>query len=150
MHHRGKLDVLLVSAKSLEASDYFSKNDPYAVLTCRTQEFKSSVASAGNGTNPQWNENFVFSISGDVSYLSVKLYDKDTFTADDYLGQAEIPLEAVFDVGNFPVSAYNIVKDEKYCGQVKLSLTFRPEPERSHARGLSNEELGGWKCSSFD
>ncbi|KAL8139174.1 hypothetical protein V2J09_005175 [Rumex salicifolius] len=143
----GKLQVLLVSAKGLDGADFLSNVDPYAVITCRSQEQKSNVASGG-GSNPEWNETFVFTISGSVSELVIKLFDKDTFTADDFLGETKIPLEPVFLEGNLPVASYNVVKDEEYRGEVKLSLSF--SPERSHSYQLPNEEVGGWKQSSYN
>uniref|UniRef100_A0A453DHE3 C2 domain-containing protein n=1 Tax=Aegilops tauschii subsp. strangulata TaxID=200361 RepID=A0A453DHE3_AEGTS len=42
---RGKLEVLLVSAKGLDDSDFFNSMDPYVILTCRSHEQKSTVAS---------------------------------------------------------------------------------------------------------
>ncbi|KAL8172479.1 hypothetical protein V2J09_024283 [Rumex salicifolius] len=147
----GKLEVLLVSAKGLEGFDFLSNIDPYAILTCRTQEQKSSVAIDA-GSNPEWNQYFIFTISGSVSELVIKLYDKDIFTADDYLGKAEIPLEAVILEGSLPIAAYNVVKDGEYCGEVRLGLTFIPEGDSVTDQDyeLPGEEIGGWKESSYD
>lgn len=44
---------------------------------------------AGQGTEPEWNETFVFTISGGVTELSLKIMDKDNFSSDDYLGEAK-------------------------------------------------------------
>nr|KAH9732116.1 Elicitor-responsive protein 3 [Citrus sinensis]KAH9788012.1 Elicitor-responsive protein 3 [Citrus sinensis] len=82
---RGTLEVLLVGCKGLEDSDFLGSVDPYVVLTCRTQEQKSSI---GSGSGPEWNETFVFTITGDVTELTLKIMDKDTFSNDDYLGEA--------------------------------------------------------------
>ncbi|XP_039005254.1 16 kDa phloem protein 2-like [Hibiscus syriacus] len=68
----GTLQVVLVSAKGLENTDFLCNMDPYVLLTCRTQEQKSSVAS-GKGSEPEWNENFEFNISEGVSELKVKI-----------------------------------------------------------------------------
>ncbi|RWW44513.1 hypothetical protein BHE74_00049738 [Ensete ventricosum] len=66
--------------------------DPYAVLTCRTQEQKSSVASGcidtGKGSDPEWNESFVFTVSDSVPELTIKLMDSDTGSSDDFVGEA--------------------------------------------------------------
>ncbi|WOL05849.1 elicitor-responsive protein 3 isoform X1 [Canna indica] len=122
----GTLEVLLVGAKGLENTDFFCKMDPYAVLVCRTQEQRSSIAS-GKGSNPDWNENFVFTISGNVPELTIKLMDSDSGTHDDFVGEATIPLEAVYSEGKIPPIAYNVVKDKKYCGEIKVGLNFTPE-----------------------
>ncbi|KAL2544091.1 C2 domain-containing protein [Forsythia ovata] len=85
---RGTLEVLLVSAKGLENTDFLSNMDPYVIITCRTQEHKSSVAS-GKGSDPEWNENFVFALSDDVPELLIKIMDSDGTSEDDFVGEAK-------------------------------------------------------------
>lgn len=41
------------------------------------------------GTEPEWNETFVFNVSGDVTELSIKILDSDMGNADDFVGQAK-------------------------------------------------------------
>lgn len=43
---------------------------------------------AGKGTQPEWNESFVFTISDGASELTLKIMDSDTGTADDIVGEA--------------------------------------------------------------
>ncbi|GAB2210290.1 hypothetical protein Droror1_Dr00015553 [Drosera rotundifolia] len=80
--------------------------DPYAVLSVRSQEQKSNVAT-GNGSEPEWNETFVFTISGDAPELIIELMDKDNFSADDFVGEATKPSSVVSsvkpDVNKFPL-----------------------------------------------
>lgn len=38
-----------------------------------------------------------------------------------------IHLEPVFVEGSIPETAFNVVKEQKYCGEVKVALTFNPE-----------------------
>lgn len=38
-----------------------------------------------------------------------------------------IPLRSVFEAGNVPQQAYNVVKDKKFQGEVRVGLTFKPE-----------------------
>ncbi|XP_039133258.1 elicitor-responsive protein 3-like [Dioscorea cayenensis subsp. rotundata] len=142
----GTLEVLLVGAKGLENTDFLCNMDPYAVLTCRSQEQKSSVAS-GKGSDPEWNETFVFSVSVDVSELSIKLMDSDSGSNDDFVGEATIPLKALFKEGegNIPVTIYNVVKDKEYCGEIKIGLSFTPEEENLEC---AEENYGGWKESA--
>lgn len=51
-----------------------------------------SLINAGQGSKPEWNEKFTFKIeypSVDGQYkLILKLMDHDTFSSDDYLGEA--------------------------------------------------------------
>ncbi|KAF8380289.1 hypothetical protein HHK36_027771 [Tetracentron sinense] len=146
---RGTLDVLLVCAKGLKSTDFFTKMDPYVILTCRTQEQKSSVAS-GQGSEAEWNENFVFTISNGISELTLKIMDKDSLTSDDFVGKATIPLEPLFMEGNLPPTPYNVVKDEEYCGEIKIGLSFTPEQGGCEQEFCAEQEsYGGWKESSF-
>lgn len=42
----------------------------------------------GKGSDPEWNESFVFTISNNVSELTIKLMDSDIGTEDDFVGEA--------------------------------------------------------------
>ncbi|KAG5251536.1 hypothetical protein OIU77_024966 [Salix suchowensis] len=144
----GTIQVLLVGAKGLESTDFLANNDPYVLLACRTQEQKSSVAS-GQGSEPEWNETFVFTISEGTSELVLKIMDRDTLTDDDYLGKASIPLEPLFIEGNLPATAYSVVKDEEYRGEIRVGLSFTPEDRTSRALDAEEEGYGGWKESAY-
>ncbi|XP_077223751.1 elicitor-responsive protein 3-like [Tasmannia lanceolata] len=152
---QGTIEVLLVCAKGLDNTDFLCNMDPYVILTCRTQEQKSSVAS-GKGTEPEWNETFVFNVSDGVSDLTLKIMDSDTGSADDFVGEATIPLEPVFLEGSVPPMIYNVVKDQQYCGEIKIGLTFTAEERGEGGYGgqeygtqdYSGETYGGWRESS--
>ncbi|KAM0884262.1 hypothetical protein ACQ4PT_031119 [Festuca glaucescens] len=126
MAQAGTLEVLLVGAKGLENTDYLCNMDPYAVLRVTSQEQKSSVAE-GKGSDPEWNETFVFTASENATELIIKLLDKDNGTNDDSVGEGRIPLEAVYTEGNIPPTVYNVVKDEEYRGEIRIGLKFTPE-----------------------
>nr|XP_010940440.1 elicitor-responsive protein 3 [Elaeis guineensis] len=144
---QGTLEVLLVGAKGLDDTDFLSKMDPYAILICRTQEQRSSIAS-GAGSDPEWNETFVFTLTDHVSELTIKLMDSDSVSNDDYVGEAKIPLESLFTEGSLPPTVYNVVKDQEYRGEIKVGLTFTPT-ESCCRHGCSGEEnYGGWRESS--
>ncbi|RZC29722.1 hypothetical protein D0Y65_001353 [Glycine soja] len=81
----------------------------------------------------------VFNIK--VEAHSSSFYTKDSF--DDiifFLGN-EVPniinVEPVFTVGSIPETSYNVVKDQKYCGEIKVALTFNPE--RGSGLGYGDE-----------
>ncbi|KAL5746850.1 hypothetical protein ACOSP7_023834 [Xanthoceras sorbifolium] len=145
---RGTLEVHLVGAKGLENTDFLGNMDPYVVLTCRTQEQRSSVAT-GQGTAPKWNENFLFTISEGTSEIKLKILDSDMASNDDFVGQSTVPLEAVFMKGSLPATAYNVVKDQQYQGEIRVGLTFKPQESRSYGSLQMNESIGGWKESSY-
>ncbi|GLU05771.1 hypothetical protein SLE2022_228520 [Rubroshorea leprosula] len=145
---QGTLELLLVSAKGLENTDFLSKMDPYVILTCRSQEQKSSVA-AGKGSDPEWNETFEFSIAEGVTEIKLKIMDRDHLTSDDFVGEATISLRALFEEGNIPPTSYNVVKDEEYCGEIRVGLTFTPETGYEGGYQAEQESFGGWKQSEY-
>ncbi|KAK4344906.1 hypothetical protein RND71_035082 [Anisodus tanguticus] len=161
----GKLEVVLGNAKGLEDQNWLTSMNPYVVITCRNQEKESSVAS-GEGSEPEWNETFVFTISHDVEEITLKIMDKDTFSSDDFVGEATIPLHEVLREGEVPIRSYNVVKNEEYCGEIKIGLTFTAgsgsdggsdeeehggrRKSRSHHRGSDEEEEYGGRKQSRD
>lgn len=48
-------------------------------------------------------------------------------------------MEPVFTVGSIPETSYNVVKDQKYCGEIKVALTFNPEVNLSALLVLFNQ-----------
>lgn len=38
-----------------------------------------------------------------------------------------ISLEPLFMEGSLPPTAYNVVKNQEYCGEIRVGLTFTPE-----------------------
>ncbi|XP_021295944.1 elicitor-responsive protein 1 [Herrania umbratica] len=148
----GILEVLLVRAKGLEDTDFLGGMDPYVIIQYKGQERKSSVAR-GAGSSPSWNERFTFTVeypgSGDDYKLTLKIMDKDTFSADDFLGQATIYVEDLLAIGaengnaELHPSKYSVVQaDLSYCGEIQVGVTFARKVE-------DEEEYGGWKESNF-
>ncbi|CAL0328761.1 unnamed protein product [Lupinus luteus] len=46
-----------------------------------------------NNLNPVWNESLMLSIPENIPPLKVLVYDKDAFSTDDYMGEAEIDIQ---------------------------------------------------------
>ncbi|OVA14112.1 C2 calcium-dependent membrane targeting [Macleaya cordata] len=134
---QGKLEIVLISALGLEKTDLLDEMESYAILTCGSQEQKSTIAKeiiadAAGKMAPTWNETFVFNITEGTSELTVKLMDKDHITKDDFLGQAIIPLSPfLFHEDKSLTPTYNVIKDEKYCGTLLVTIKFFPDEECS-------------------
>ncbi|KAK9910560.1 hypothetical protein M0R45_034516 [Rubus argutus] len=133
---------LWVPKTSKKLGSSVTKMDPYVLLSLRTQEKKSTVLE-GKGSEPEWNETFVFTVtSDDVTELNLKIMDKDTFSSDDFVGEANIPLEPVFMEGNLPPTSYSVVNEDKeYHGEITVGLTFTPE--RTSPRRKTMAAMGG-------
>ncbi|KAF5206053.1 Elicitor-responsive protein [Thalictrum thalictroides] len=88
----GILKVELVDARALKDADTIGKMDPYVLIQYKDQKLKSKVAK-DQGSNPVWNDEFSFWVQypvEDEDYtICLKIMDKDTFTSDDFLGEAK-------------------------------------------------------------
>ncbi|RXI08943.1 hypothetical protein DVH24_023087 [Malus domestica] len=133
----GLLEVNLVSAKGLGETHLFSRMDPYVVIEYKGQERKSSVARE-QGSSPEWNEKFTFRAeypgSGGEYKITLKIMDQDTFTSDDFIGQATIYVKELLAQGVQNGTAeqhplyYSVVRaNNTYHGEIKVGLTFTPQ-----------------------
>ncbi|GMI80325.1 hypothetical protein like AT3G07940 [Hibiscus trionum] len=86
----GMIKVNVVKGTNLAVRDMVS-SDPYVILTLGQQSVKTRVIK--NNLNPVWNESLMLSIPEHVPPLKVIVYDKDTFSHDDFMGEAEIDIQ---------------------------------------------------------
>ncbi|XP_057453704.1 probable ADP-ribosylation factor GTPase-activating protein AGD11 isoform X1 [Lotus japonicus] len=86
----GLIKVTVVKGKHLAVRDVMS-SDPYVILSLGHQSVKTRVIR--NNLNPVWNESLMLSIPENIPPLKVLVYDKDTFTTDDFMGEAEIDIQ---------------------------------------------------------
>jgi len=81
------LDIRVISASNIPVGDVFS-SDPYVLIKYGSQkDLKTKTIS--NTLEPAWNEDFSFKIQPSTS-LRFLIYDEDTFTAHEFLGEYEI------------------------------------------------------------
>ncbi|KAK2973276.1 hypothetical protein RJ640_017493 [Escallonia rubra] len=86
----GLIKVNVVRGTNLAIRDIMT-SDPYVILSLGNQSVKTRVIK--NNLNPVWNEKLMLSIPESVPPLKLLVYDKDTFTPDDYMGEAEIDIQ---------------------------------------------------------
>ncbi|KAE8713838.1 putative ADP-ribosylation factor GTPase-activating protein AGD11 [Hibiscus syriacus] len=86
----GLIKVNVVKGTNLAVRDMLT-SDPYVILALGQQSVKTRVIK--NSLNPIWNESLMLSIPESIPPLKVLVYDKDTFKADDFMGDAEIDIQ---------------------------------------------------------
>ncbi|KAM1157875.1 hypothetical protein TB2_027994 [Malus domestica] len=86
----GLIKVNVVRGTNLVVRDMVT-SDPYVILALGHQSVKTRVIK--NNLNPVWNESLMLSIPDHIPPLKVLVYDKDTFKADDFMGEAEIDIQ---------------------------------------------------------
>ncbi|KAG6573810.1 putative ADP-ribosylation factor GTPase-activating protein AGD11 [Cucurbita argyrosperma subsp. argyrosperma] len=85
----GLVKVNVVRGTNLAVRDVIT-SDPYVILSLGNQSVKTRVIKSS--LNPVWNESLMLSIPDFVPPLRVLVYDKDTFSTDDFMGEAEIDI----------------------------------------------------------
>ncbi|KAK9085836.1 hypothetical protein Sjap_026247 [Stephania japonica] len=86
----GLLKVKVIEGKTLAVRDMLS-SDPYVVLTLGHQRVQTQVISSN--LNPVWNEELMLSVPEKFGAVKLQVYDQDTFSADDIMGEAEIDIQ---------------------------------------------------------
>ncbi|XP_022975963.1 probable ADP-ribosylation factor GTPase-activating protein AGD11 [Cucurbita maxima] len=85
----GLIKVNVVRGTNLAIRDMVT-SDPYVILSLGNQSVKTRVIKSS--LNPVWNESLMLSIPDHIPPLRVLVYDKDTFSTDDFMGEAEIDI----------------------------------------------------------
>uniref|UniRef100_A0A5B7C6W6 Putative Calcium-dependent lipid-binding family protein n=1 Tax=Davidia involucrata TaxID=16924 RepID=A0A5B7C6W6_DAVIN len=81
----GLLRVRIRRGINLAVRDAVS-SDPYVVITMGDQKFKTRVVK--NNCNPEWNDELTLSVKDPNIPIKLTVYDKDTFSVDDKMGEA--------------------------------------------------------------
>ncbi|XP_074583813.1 protein C2-DOMAIN ABA-RELATED 5-like [Curcuma longa] len=88
-HLLGLLKVKVEKGVNLAYRDA-NGSDPYVIVRMGSQKLRTSVKK--NNVNPVWNEDLTLTVSDPIHPLKLQVFDKDTFTRDDKMGDAEIDI----------------------------------------------------------
>lgn len=86
----GMLKVKIIKGTNMAIRDMLS-SDPYVVLTLGQQKVQTAVVKSN--LNPVWNQDLMLSVPHDYGAVKLEVYDYDTFSADDIMGEAEIDIQ---------------------------------------------------------
>ncbi|KAM7280089.1 hypothetical protein ACFE04_007223 [Oxalis oulophora] len=82
----GLLRIRVKRGVNLAVRDVRS-SDPYVVVKMGKQKLKTRVIK--KDVNPEWNEDLTLSVTDPDLPVKMTVYDHDTFTKDDKMGDAE-------------------------------------------------------------
>jgi Ca2+-dependent lipid-binding protein len=93
----GSLTIFVKSCTGLDDADYGGTTDPYCYIKIDGCEPQQTETLSGT-INPEWNQEIVFEEIEDPLSKKVKLliYDDDTFSRDDKIGECEVELSDLF------------------------------------------------------
>mmetsp|Transcript_13920 Transcript_13920/g.15375 ORF Transcript_13920/g.15375 Transcript_13920/m.15375 type:complete len:728 (-) Transcript_13920:42-2225(-) len=114
-----RLVVTVMEGRRLAKKDTFGSADPYCVLVHNGIKRKTSYVK--NTREPHWHQDFEFLNVREHDHIVLKVFDKDTFGKDDFMG--EIDLSKGDFNGNserwFPLKARSY-KYDRVHGEIKL------------------------------
>ncbi|KAK4426541.1 protein C2-DOMAIN ABA-RELATED 4 [Sesamum alatum] len=86
----GLLRINVLRGINLAKRDATS-SDPYVIVRMGKQKLKTRVVK--KNVNPEWNEELTLSIADPSLPVKLQVYDKDTFSLDDKMGDAEFDIK---------------------------------------------------------
>jgi len=122
---KGILYISPKTAKLTRNTDFFSKMDPYVVLTCGDLEKKTRTHNSG-GKNPQWDDTLKFKVNGQ-NMISISVYDED-LAKDDHVGSAVYNIDHI--IANKSAKEWiDITHKNKKAGQIYIDFEFITEDD---------------------
>ncbi|RLN36254.1 protein C2-DOMAIN ABA-RELATED 5-like [Panicum miliaceum] len=91
----GFLSVKVLRGVNLVSRDA-NGSDPYVVLNLDGQKLKTGVMK--KTVNPVWNEDLTLAVKNASTPIKLEVFDKDTFSKDDQMGDAEFDIEALMQI----------------------------------------------------
>ncbi|EER97836.1 hypothetical protein BDA96_02G007300 [Sorghum bicolor] len=129
----GLLKVRVVRGINLAYRDARG-SDPYVVLRLGKKKLKTSVKK--RSVNPIWHEELTLTVTDPSQPLKLEVFDKDTFSRDDPMGDAEIDVAPL-------IEAVNMNPEEIRNGAIIRSV--RPSTKNC----LADESHVCWRNGKF-
>lgn len=137
----GIMKVGIVRAKQLvgedKGADGKMKSDPLVMLKFKNHDkyVKYTTDEIENNLNPIWNEDFSFAVKilkdGAVPPLEVEVFDHDTWSRNDLIGQAKVKVDPCFTrVCNWAVNGFFPLTDvdkKNPAGELYIRSYFVPD-----------------------
>ncbi|XP_042503039.1 protein C2-DOMAIN ABA-RELATED 4-like [Macadamia integrifolia] len=99
----GLLRIRVKRGINLAVRDVLS-SDPYVVVKMGKQRLKTRVMK--KNTNPEWNEELTLSVQEPLLPIKLTVYDHDTFSKDDKMGDAEFDINPFVDALKMNLDVY--------------------------------------------
>ncbi|VVA93644.1 unnamed protein product [Arabis nemorensis] len=108
----GLLRIRIKRGVNLAVGDLFT-SDPYVIIKIGEERWKTQVIYCD--VNPEWNSDVTLLVTDLNVTVLLTVYDQDTFTKDDYMGDAEFAIKPYFD-------ALNLQLEGLPCGTILTTI----------------------------
>eukprot|EP00262_Sarcandra_glabra_P001280 TRINITY_DN11311_c0_g1_i1.p1 TRINITY_DN11311_c0_g1~~TRINITY_DN11311_c0_g1_i1.p1 ORF type:complete len:266 (+),score=30.85 TRINITY_DN11311_c0_g1_i1:200-997(+) len=117
------LEITVVGCTKLKDTEWISRQDPYVCIEYASTKFRTTTCTDG-GKNPIFQEKFRISLIEGLRELNVSVWNSNTLTLDDFIGNGKVQLQKVLSEG-FDDTAWTLQsKRGRYAGEVRLILHF--------------------------
>ncbi|BBN06700.1 stromal membrane-associated protein [Marchantia polymorpha subsp. ruderalis] len=90
----GLLKIMVLKGRDLAVRDVLT-SDPYVKAILGWQSQKTHVVKSN--LNPVWNQELMVSVPEQIVPLKLQVFDYDTFSADDIMGEAEVDVNPMVE-----------------------------------------------------
>jgi len=128
------LHIFVVEARHVAEMSKSGTSDSYCVIksSFNKQTFKTKVAK--KTLTPKWDQEFKFFTSSPEGTIQIKIYDKDLFSADEFMGEILLHLEE-FSNGSLHDKWITLQgepqkkKKDKTPGEIHIKVQFTGPPD---------------------
>ncbi|KAI7740174.1 hypothetical protein M8C21_004701 [Ambrosia artemisiifolia] len=131
----GLLRIRIIRGKNLVIRD-FRSSDPYCILRLGDQRLKTRVIY--RSLNPVWDEELTLSVENLDLPVELMVYDHDTFSRDDEMGDADIDIHPLLEAQKMHQDSSTIPNG---------TILKRVEPSEENC--LSEESCITWRAGTI-
>ncbi|KAF8110382.1 hypothetical protein N665_0085s0107 [Sinapis alba] len=125
------LEVTVVGCQKLKDTEWFSRQDPYVVLEYSSTRHRTRTCTDG-GKNAVFQEKFMFTLLEGLRDLKVAVWNSNTLSADDFIGNATIKLQKALSEGYDDCTWTLQSKNGRYAGEVRLILHYAAAKKQNY------------------
>ena len=122
----GNIILKPLSARLTHDTETFGKMDPYCQIKIGGQVYKTRQAKDA-GKYPSWTETFSFRKNESDDLGEIEVWDYDTFSKNDQIGQGAFSLNSIIAQGNKSNKWVSMTYKGKNAGEVLLEIEFYPD-----------------------
>ncbi|XP_010526967.1 PREDICTED: protein SRC2 homolog [Tarenaya hassleriana] len=130
------LEVTVVGCQKLKDTEWISRQDPYVCLDYGGTGHRTRTCTDG-GKNPTFQEKFMFTLIEGLRELKVAVWNSNTLTTDDFIGNATLPLQKVLSQGYDDCTWTLQTKTGRYAGEVRLIMHYAGATKHDYATAPS-------------
>ncbi|KAK6241098.1 hypothetical protein SCA6_006487 [Theobroma cacao] len=117
------LEVTVVGCNKLKDTEWISRQDPYVCLEYGNTKYRTRTCTDG-GKTPTFQEKFTFTLIEGLREINVVVWNSNTLTYDDFIGNGKVQLLKVLSQG-YDDSPWSLqTKTGRYAGEVRLIMHY--------------------------